>query len=98
MKKALVVVDVQNHFAVEKATDLPKKILKHIKSSPYDHVVFTKFRNDPKSNFHKILKYKKVTDSPATDIHPILAPLTNADNTFAKLTYSPFKAPDFADN
>lgn len=95
MSSALVVIDVQNHFAVEKAAVLPKKIVQHIKKSPYDHVLFTLYRNDPSSNFHKILKYKVATESPAIDIHPLLAPFSNKDNTFEKLTYSAFKIQQF---
>jgi len=90
-----VVIDVQNHFAVEKAAGLPQKIFDHIKNTEYDCVVFTKFRNDPSSNFHKILKYKKVTGPPATDIHPALRSLANENNTFEKVTYSAFKDPKF---
>jgi nicotinamidase-related amidase len=97
MKNALVVVDVQNHYAVEKAADLPEKILKHIKNTKYDYVVFTKFRNDPSSNFHKILEYTKSIGPPSTDIHPVLRPLSNKGNTFEKLTYSAFKAQEFVD-
>ena len=91
MKSALVVIDVQNHFAVEKAADLPKKILEHIKKTKCDHVVFTKFLNVPSSNFHKILGYKQVMGPPATDIHPDIKHLTNAQNTFEKITYSALK-------
>ncbi len=97
MKSALVVIDVQNHFAVEKAADLPKKIAKHIRQKKYDHVLFTLFRNDPGSNFHKILKWEKATSKPAIDIHPELAPFSNSKNTFEKLTYSAFKIPAFVD-
>jgi len=97
MKNALVVIDVQNHFAVEKAAGLPQKILAHIKKVPYDFMLFTKFRNDPGSNFHKILGYKKVTGPPATDIHPVLRPLSNKSNTFEKVTYSAFKDARFVD-
>lgn len=95
MKNALVVIDVQNHFAVEKAADLPEKIRRHIENTPYDHVIFTKFLNLPGSNFHKILGYKKVTGPPATDLHPTLRPL--AKNIFEKTTYSAFKDPKFVD-
>src|SRR3990167_4783249 len=95
MKNALVVIDVQNHFAVEKAADLPKKILEHIKKTGYDHVIFTKFLNVPSSNFYKILGYRHVMKPPATDIHPDIKHLTNVQNTFEKITYSAFKAPKF---
>lgn len=95
MSRALIVIDVQNHFAVEKAADLPAKIAKYIKESNYDYVLFTLFRNDPASNFHKILEWEKATKCPAIDIHPLLAPFTNKENTFEKLTYSAFKVPKF---
>lgn len=97
MKNALVVIDVQNHFAVEKAADLPGKIAKHLQSNEYDHVLFTLFRNDPDSNFHKILHWKKATQKPATDIHPVLAPFVTPQNSFKKTTYSALKAPKFVD-
>ncbi len=90
-----MVIDVQNHFAVEKASDLPAKIAHYIDKSNYDHVVFTTFRNDPESNFHKILEFKKSIGPPATDLHPVLLPYTNKQNVFVKLTYSAFKASAF---
>ena len=97
MSKALIVIDVQNHFAVEKAADLPNKIADYIKSSSYDHVLFTLFRNDPSSNFHKILYWHKAMTKPGISIHPLLEAFTNSSNTFEKLTYSAFKAPEFVD-
>lgn len=95
MKSALVVIDVQNHFATEKAHDLPEKIAAHMKQSDYDYVLFTLFRNDPRSNFHKILHWYKAMDSPAIDLHPALQEFSHPQNTFEKLTYSAFKAPGF---
>lgn len=97
MSKALVVIDVQKHFAVEKAADLPQKIAEYIKQNNYDYVVFTLFRNDPSSNFHKILHWHKAMESPGIDLHPALEQFSNADNTFEKLTYSAFKVPAFVD-
>src|SRR3989304_9141497 len=96
MSRALAVIDVQNHFAVEKAADLPQKIAKHIKNSDYEHIIFTLFRNDPSSNFHKILHWQKATKKPDIDLHPVLLPYSNNINTFEKLTYSAFKSPGFA--
>lgn len=95
MKSALVVIDVQKHFAVEKAADLPKKIVTHINRSNYDFILFTLFRNDSNSNFHKILHWHKAMESPAIDIHPALKSFSTNDNTFEKLTYSAFKVPRF---
>jgi nicotinamidase-related amidase len=95
MKSALVVIDVQNHFAVEKAKDLPGKIANYIKKSSYDYVLFTLFRNDPDSNYHKTLHWYKAMDRPGIDLHPALKEFSNKQNTFEKLTYSAFKVPDF---
>ncbi|MES2970995.1 MAG: isochorismatase family cysteine hydrolase [Patescibacteria group bacterium] len=95
MKNALVAIDVQKYFAVEKAADLPQKIVKHLESSKYDFVLFTKFRNDPGSNFHKILHWEQCTGPPATDIHPILVSYATPENTFEKTTYSAFKSEAF---
>ena len=95
MSNALVVIDVQNHFAVEKAADLPEKIADHIRKSNYDHVLFTLFRNDQSSNFHKILHWHKAMKRPGIDLHPALESFSSTDNTFEKLTYSAFKVPAF---
>jgi nicotinamidase-related amidase len=97
MKSALIVIDVQKHFAVEKAEDLPEKIKHHIENTKYDHILFTKLKNIPSSNFFKILNWKKVTHAPATDLHPLLAPFANGQNTFEKTTYSAFKSKAFTD-
>lgn len=95
MSNALLVIDVQKHFAVEKAADLPERIAKYIKSSKYDYVLFTLFRNDPSSNYHKILHWHKAMDKPGIDLHPALESYSTKDNTFEKITYSAFKVPAF---
>jgi nicotinamidase-related amidase len=41
MKTALVVIDVQKGFAVEKASNLPEKIVEHLKNNKYDYALFT---------------------------------------------------------
>lgn len=93
MKKGLLVIDVQNYFAVEKAAELPQKIAGYIRSSSYDEILFTKFRNAEGSNFRTILEYDEVAEAPATDIHPLIEEFANKDNTFEKTTYSAMKAP-----
>jgi len=90
--KALIVIDVQNFFAVEKAADLPSKIAEHLKKTNYDFVLFTKSRWDPLSNFNKILHWKGPTESPAIDIHPELIPFAKPEMIFEKTTYSAFKS------
>ena len=97
MKKALIVIDVQNCFAVEKAADLPSKIAKHIQNISYDHVLFTVFRNESSSNFHKILNWKGAMNRPGIDIHPELASFLNGQNTFEKTTYSALKSKTLLD-
>ena len=89
---ALIVIDVQNFFAVEAATKLPQKIAEHIKSSHYDYVLFTTMRDDSSSNFKKILNWEGPTKSPDVDIHPLLAPFAKPETTFEKTTYSAFKS------
>lgn len=95
MKKALLVVDAQNYFAYEKAASLPAKIAGHLRQSAdeYDTILFTSFRNDPESNFHRLLGFTEVTGPPATDIHPALTEFLTDAPVFEKTTYSSMKAP-----
>jgi len=97
MSKALVVIDVQKYFVVDRAANLPNKIAWHIKENDYDHVLFLKFRNDPQSNFHKLLNFSEVTKAPATDIHETLTEFVTDNNVFEKTTYSAFKAEKFVE-
>jgi len=91
MKRALLIIDVQNYFVREKYFNLPQKIVWQIKETDYDQVYFVKFRNDPVSNFHKLLQFKDVTGSPETDLHEALVPFATPENTFEKTTYSALK-------
>lgn len=91
--KALIVIDVQNYFAVERAESLPEKIAWHIRESAYDHVIFTRFRNDPDSNFHRLLGFTEATQEPATQLHPALQEFVGEAVIFEKTTYSALKAP-----
>ena len=59
MKKALLVIDVQRYFLQKSPKDLPEKIADHIKSSSYDFLAFTTFRNLPNSNWEKSLRWEK---------------------------------------
>jgi len=94
MKKALLAVDVQNYFVTENAVGIPQKIAWYIEEeqSQYDVVLFAKFRNDPESNFHTLLGFTEVTQSPATDIHDLLQPFIANDTVFEKTTYSAMKS------
>jgi len=95
MEKALVVIDVQNYFVNDKTKDLPNKIAAFIQKNKFDHVIFTQFVNNEKSNFVKLLGWRKSFSPPDTDIHPALSKFANPSNTFKKSAYSIFKAPRF---
>ena len=57
-KKLLLIIDLQESFINESTKLLPQKIEKLLISNKFDYIVFTKFINDDKSNFYKILNYK----------------------------------------
>lgn len=92
MKTALIVIDVQNAFAVENAANLPEKIAQHIQDTSYDHVLFTLYYYDNQSNFGSILRWQGPHESPNVDLHPLVAPLATPETTFSKTTYSAFKS------
>lgn len=62
MKKLLLIIDLQEGFINEYTKSLPKKIEKLLISNKFEYIVFTKFINDDKSNFYKILNYKGCMD------------------------------------
>jgi nicotinamidase-related amidase len=90
MKKALIVIDVQNGFINKKTSLLPQKIADLIAKRKFDGIVFTKFVNKKGSNYFKILNWRNMQRSPDTDIHPALASLVKKYGVFQKMTYSVF--------
>jgi len=92
MKKALVVIDVQNYYMNKHTKNLPEKISRFIENSDFDFVVFTKFINDEGSSLSKILNWKECSSSPDTDISEQLIKFTTKNNVFEKNTYSIFKS------
>lgn len=96
LKKALIVIDVQNCFINKQTSFLPKKIASYIKRNKFDYLLFTKFINKNNSNFFTILNWRKCTSSPETDIHNELNKFITKDNLFKKNTYSIFKAKGFS--
>ncbi len=95
MKNALIVIDMQNYFVREFTKNLPKKIAKLIGQNKYDYVLFTQLINNPKTNYVKLLNWRKVMNSPEIDIHQDLARFVNDRNLFTKQTYSIFKNKKF---
>ncbi|MDD5865366.1 MAG: cysteine hydrolase [bacterium] len=57
-KKLLLIIDLQESFINESTKFLPQKIEKLLISNKFDYIVFTKFINDDKSDFYRILNYK----------------------------------------
>lgn len=91
-KTALLVIDPQNYFMSGPYTRrLPGKIRGLIENEKFDFVVFTKFVNNGKTGFSRILMWKKCTGGRAIEIVKELKPFSNVKNTFIKDTYSPFK-------
>ncbi len=62
MKRALLVIDVQRYFLKRSPPDLSAKIANYIRSSSYDFVGFTFFRNLEGSNWEKSLGWHKCKD------------------------------------
>lgn len=99
MKKALIIIDIQKGFLTKYTRDLPKKVRKFIKNrgGEYDLILFTQYKNHPKSNFVKQLNYRGFIRREAYDIVDELKDLVKKNNLFTKDTYSSFvsqKLPD----
>jgi len=88
---AVLIIDVQNFFINTHTEELPKKIFDHLSNTEYGVILFTKFVNNPNSNFVKMLKWDKCSAVPDTDICKDLSCFVKSDNTFEKSTLSAFK-------
>lgn len=91
MKKALIIVDLQNYFMDERTTHLVEGIKKAIESGEYDEVVFTRFINRPDSSFVRN-GWEGCMGSPETDIYPSLKPYLGDAAVFDKYGFSAFRA------
>lgn len=92
VKKALIIIDVQNYFVNELTKSIPEKIAKHMNKADYDFIVFTKFINKKGSNFFKLLNWTKMLSGNETEIHNSLIKFSDKKNIFTKTSYSIFKA------
>lgn len=91
MKNALLIIDVQSCFLKDAPDNLPEQIFNHQKALNYDLIVFTIFKNTPKSNFVQSLKWDKCMDLKDVSLPKIFQPLISAKNVFERDTYSAFK-------
>lgn len=92
MKTALIVIDVQNYFVNDFTRDVPSRISDYLRKANMQGVYFTKFINTEDSNWVKSLGWKKMFDSPDTDLAEPLSEFSTNENTFEKTSYSIFGA------
>ncbi len=91
MKKALLVIDVQAYFLERSPKDLPARIAGYIRSSNYDFLGFTVFRNVNGSNWEKSLDWHKSKTDEEVALASEFSDLVTPENTFEKHTYSALK-------
>lgn len=92
MKKALIIIDVQNYFVNNTTKELPHKISSFIDKNNFEFILFTQFVNQEDSNYIKQLAWRECFTSPEIDIHPQLAKYAANNNVFVKHSYSIFKS------
>ncbi len=97
MSNALLVVDVQSYFMKDAPKDLPQRIVNHQKALNYDHVVFATFKNEPDSNFVKLMKWDKCDTDKDTQLPDEFSELVVDDNVFTRAAYSVFKTTNLHD-
>jgi len=94
MKKALLIVDVQQQFINKYTKNIPVKIRNFIDDNQFDLVVFSRFVNTPGSNWIKS-GWNKMMTAEETQIVPELDKFLNQDNTFTKTAFSVFASDNF---
>src|SRR5689334_16824591 len=94
MKKALVVVDVNNFFLQSAPADFARRIANHIDQSNYDLLAFPVFKNHADSNFVKSLNWSKCSSAEEADLPDELKRFATDKNTFERATYSSFAETD----
>ncbi len=99
MKKALIVIDLEKGFITEHTRKIPLKIRNFIekKGNTYDLILFTQYKNNPKSNFVKHLRYRGFMNKNKYAIVEELSDFVTKGNLFTKDTYGSFvnrKLPD----
>ncbi len=92
MKKALLVIDIQKYFLEKSPEDLPSRINNHVKSSKYEFVGFTVFRNARGSNWEKSLGWEKCRSDKDLELPKEFKKLLTKDNVYEKHTYSALKS------
>lgn len=96
MKKALLVIDVQNYFINEHTKYIPSKIASFIERGRFEFVLFFRFVNSDSSNFVRDLKWKQMFASPDIDIVQELQKFTIDTNVFSKTSFSALQSQEVA--
>ncbi len=92
MKKALVIIDLQEGFINKSTKRLPSRIKSFIKRHGQDYavVLFTQYKNYPGSNFVKNLNYTSFMEKRENELVPDIKEFINKKNVFVKDTYGSF--------
>lgn len=93
----LVVIDMQNGFLGEKSRYVIPKVLELVQEFNKRGlpIVFTRFHNEPNSQYEKLIGWKRLRSSPETDLTKELQPF--ADLVVDKEIYSAF-TPSFTES
>lgn len=91
MKKALLIIDVQQFFLNQYTQHIWGKIGRYLDIHPYDAVFFSVFQNTTDSVFVKQLRREKCMSGEDLVLDKALSRWIGTDNVFFKRTYSLFK-------
>ena len=93
---ALIVIDMQNGFLGEKSRHVIPSVLELVQQfkSRGLPIVFTRFHNEPNSQYEKLIGWKRLRSSPETELTKELVPY--AELVVDKEIYSAF-TPNFAE-
>lgn len=86
VRRALLVVDVQNGFINDNTKHIPDKIINLIQEYTFNYRAFTRFQNVDESPYEIILGWGKMYDEPETAIVSVLQ--SYANEVFIKHIYS----------
>ena len=95
MNKALFVIDAQKFFENKETKSITRKINNYIEKNKgkYSLIIFTVFKNDPKSPLWRIFKWKKCNKEEDIEIVNEFSNLVDNSKIIFRNTYSLFKVP-----
>lgn len=84
VKRALLVVDVQNGFVNPYTEAIPRRVRRLIEEGGYDPVLFTRFLNTDGSPYRRILDWHECAGPPDADLAPEIADAPAPGTVFDK--------------